>query len=413
MSVRSDPGEEMKPAPGRPPKLARAAIRLARDPSPTTAAGFSAGGPAFDFEVGRLGEEDFPYDLWRRLLARHARNARPNYGDPSGYRPLREAISRHVRRFRAVECDPEQVVIVAGARQAFDILARILVDPGDTVVLEEPHFRDARHPLRAAGARLIGVPVDGDGLRVDRLPRAGGVRLIYVTPSHQFPTGAIMSLPRRTALLEWASRVGAYVIEDDYDSEFQYDVRPVEALQALDVRGRVVYVGTFSKTFSPDIRIGYAVLPPSLIEPFLSMKWVTHRQSPLVIQLALTDLMQSGDYGRHLRRCRNRYAERRAVLIASLEREMGDGMEVLGHEAGVHVLVRFREMSARQVEPLIEAAGRAGVRVAGLKEHYLDPPDTAELLLGYAAMDRERIREGIRHLAGAVESVRSRAPGSA
>lgn len=414
MSVKSDPDDRGK-ADSIQPRLTEAAKRLAADPPlgvPWSGRTSPHRAYEYDFEVGRLAQEDFPYDVWRRLLARHVRRVRPHYGDPAGYPPLREAIARHIRRYRAVTCDPEQVVIVAGARQAFDVAARVLLEPGATAVLEEPHFSDARYPMRAAGARLLGVPVDADGLRTDRLPCGGDARLACVTPSHQFPTGAILSLRRRTALLEWANRVGAYIIEDDYDSEFQYDVRPVEALQALDATGRVIYVGTCSKTLSPDIRIGYAVLPKPLFEPFLRMKWITHRQSPLLIQLALTDFMESGEYGRHVRRCRKRYAERRSILISSIERELGAGVEVLGHKAGVHVLIRFRELSAPHVGPLIEAAARAGVRVAGVEGHYLDPPDQAELLLGYAAIGGDRIREGIRRLADSVKRIRSRRSGA-
>ena len=245
----------------------------------------------YDFRYGRPGVDEFPREIWRRLLAAHARHASSDalgYGSPAGHDTLRAALSDYLGRARGVVSDPERIVVVNGTQQALDLIARVLLDPDDGAVVEEPHYPGAAIPFEAVGARLLRVPVDADGLDTTRLP---GVRqrprLAYVTPCHQFPSGVIMPVERRLALLAWASRVGAWVVEDDYVSEFRYEGRPLEALQSLDRGERAIYVGSFSKTLFPALRVGYLVLPRALVRSFLAAKWAADRFSAPLYQEAL------------------------------------------------------------------------------------------------------------------------------
>lgn len=391
------------------PRLSRRVRRLQPAIHPTPEL---PGAIRYDFRVGCLDPDDFPRAAWRRIATRHGARMPTSYGPAAGDPALREALARYVAAARGIACEPDRVVVVAGARQAFDLLARLLVDPGDPVVLEEPHYGDARTALVAAGANPIGVPVDRDGLRTDRLPDdRERVPLAYVTPSHQFPTGGILPLDRRIELLEWAGDHGAFLVEDDYDAEFQYEVRPIQALGALDRAGRVAYVGTFSKTLSPDLRIGWAVLPPPLVEPFLALKRVADRQCPRLTQRILAELLEEGHFGRHVRRMRTRHAARREALLEALERRLEDRAVATGREAGVHLMVRLPGLGAHRVPELVRRAAAAGVALSTLDEHCLSPPPSAGILLGYAALDPEEIPGGVERLAAAMEAVeRERAP---
>ncbi len=393
------PSEEDASAP--PPHLSRATRRLRADPTPPTfRLSRRAGAVPYDFLVGRLSRDDFPIKAWRRTIARRARGMPTDYGPSEGHEPLRREIAAYLRRARAVNCADDQVIVVNGAREAIDIAVRALVDPGDEIVLEEPHYVDARYPMVAAGGQLLSVPVDEDGMDVSHLPRrADRVRLAYVTPSHQFPVGGIMPLARRIQLLRWARRSEAYVLEDDYDAEFQYETQPIESLQALDRAGRVIYVGTFSKVLSPDLRLGYMVVPRQLLEPLLQVKWLSNRQSPLLLQAAVAEFMGSGGFDRHLRRTRTRHAARREVLLEAIGEHLGDRVEVTGANAGLHVLVWIPGLQREGLPDLVRDAAESGVRVLTVEPHYLSRPPRAGLLLGYAALDEPRIREGVRRLA--------------
>lgn len=375
----------------------------AAPPLPPPAAPPSAAAIRYDFRYGLPASADFPHAVWRRLLTRCARAMAPEdfgYGAPQGYLPLRQAIADYVHRARGVLCTPEQILVVNGSQQALDLVTRVLVDVDTRVVIEEPHYQGARQVFRAAGATLIPVPVDAEGLMTTRLPAPGtAVRLAYVTPSHQFPTGAIMSLSRRLALLAWAEQTGAYVMEDDYDSEYRYEGRPVEAVQGLDRSGRVIYVGTFSKVLFPALRLGYLVLPPPLVPAVLAAKWLADRHTSTFEQAVLTAFIQEGHFERHLRRSRTRCAARRAALLAALTDCLGAQVEVSGANAGAHLLVWLRAVAATQVNALIEAAAQAGVGVYAVTPYYLAPPTRAGLLLGYAAMTASDIGLGIRGLA--------------
>ena len=360
-------------------------------------------GMHYNFRYGRPAVDEFPHKVWRQLLAARARRASRDafgYGPPAGYEPLREALVGYLLRARGLSCTSDQIVIVNGSQQAFDLIARVLIDPGDNVVIEEPHYHGSRITLNAAGAQLIPIPVDAEGLDTRRLPSAAAcVRLACVTPCHQFPTGVIMSLGRRLALLDWASRVGAWVVEDDYVSEFRYEGHPIEPLQSLDRAGQVMYVGTFSKILFPALRIAYLVLPPMLVRPFLAAKWAADRYTTLLGQEALTDFIASGQFERYLRRARTRNAARRQTLIEALHRHLGDSVEIAGENAGVHLLVWLNDVAPRDLDSIIARAASAGVGVYSVAPYYTRPPRRAGLLLGYASLPETAIRAGVRRFA--------------
>ncbi len=399
------------PAPPRavgwPPKLSAYGQRLTKNPAIAQATSYSSRpGLRYDFRYGRPALDAFPREVWRRLLAARARRSTLEtfgYGPPTGYMPLREALTEYLRRSRGLSCDADQIVIVNGSQQAFDLAARVLVDPGDAVVVEEPHYHGSRMTFEAAGARPIGVPVDGEGLDTAKLPPATAhARVACVTPCHQFPTGVIMPLRRRLALLEWATRTGAWVIEDDYVSEFRYEGRPLEALQALDRTGRVVYIGTFSKTLFPALRLAYLVLPRPLVRPFAAAKWIADRFTAMLGQEALTDFITGGHFERYLRRASNRNASRRRVLIEALTQTLGGRVEFTGENAGVHLLAWLNDVPPGAVESLIARAADAGVGIYSISPYYSRLPSRAGLLFGYASLTEAEIRAGIRRFAAVV-----------
>src|SRR5262249_290868 len=362
----------------------------------------------YDFRYGLPDAAAFPHETWRRLLARWARAVsiqELHYGPPEGYAPLRQAIAAYLQRARAVVCEPEQIIVVNGSQQALDLTARVLLDAGDRVLIEEPHYQGARQVFLAAGARLMTVPVDAEGLVTTALPEAAAAaRLVYVTPSHQFPTGAIMSLVRRLALLQWAETTEAYVLEDDYDSEFRYAGRPVEAVQGLDRSGRAIYIGTFSQVLFPPLPLPYLFLPPAPVAPlFAAAKWLTARHTSTLEQAVLTDFIHEGHFEHHLRRSRTRNAARRALLLEALSTYLGSRVEVSGANAGVHLLVWLRDVAPHQLSAFIDCAARAGVGLYSITPYYLTPPPRAGLLLGYAAMTEEEIRAGVQCLAAVLD----------
>jgi GntR family transcriptional regulator / MocR family aminotransferase len=386
---------------GGPVRLSRQGARLA-----TTTPRWAPLGrrPAIDFRYGRPSPDDVPLRAWRRLLAHHARDVSSetlDYGESAGLPELREAIARHVARARAVACTPAQVIVVHGAQQALQLCAQVLVDGGDGVVVEEPGYAGATSVFRAAGARVLRGRVDGDGLDVAALARLARVRVVYVTPSHQFPTGVVMTLPRRLALLAWAERAGAWVVEDDYDSEFRFGGRPVESLQSLDRAGRVIYAGTFSKVLFPALRLGYLVAPEALVAPLTAAKALADTGAPGLEQRVLASFMGSGAFERHLRRARRRNGARRRALLDAVAAHLGERVEVLGANAGLHVMVRLRGVAPAREAAIVSRAAAAGVGVYSPASFYLAPerrPEAA-LLLGYAGLTPEQIRHGIARLA--------------
>jgi len=357
---------------------------------------------SYDFRYGRPAIGDFPHPLWRRLLARRARRASfraLDYGPPEGLPELRAALADYLRRSRAVACDENQIVVVSGSQQALDLVARVLVDAGDRVLLEEPHYAGARRVFDGIGARLRVLPVGREGLDVSRLSDHGKrFRAAYVTPSHQFPLGLVMSVSRRLALLDWAERIGAYVVEDDYDSEYRYVGRPIESLQGLDRTGRVLYVGTFSKVLFPALRPGYLVLPRPLVDAFRTAKALADTGCATLEQSALADFMREGHYERYLRRSRAHAGARRAALLEAVSTHLGDRVEVCGADAGLHVVLWLRGVRHDRLPSLVGRAAAAGVGVYPATPYYLHPPKRAGLLLGYASLSEAEIRRGIERL---------------
>jgi GntR family transcriptional regulator/MocR family aminotransferase len=351
----------------------------------------------YDFAYGRSDVEVFPFEMWRRMLLRHARKASIralDYGPTGGSAALREAISVHLRRSRAVICDPSQVIVVSGSQQALDLVARVLIDPGDRIAVEDPCYQGTREVLRTAGARILPMPVDRDGLNPARLPDQ--TRMVFVTPSHQFPTGAILSLPRRLSLVDWAKRMDTLVVEDDYDGEYRYEDQSLQSLQGLDTAGRVIYIGTFSRTIFSSLRIGYLVVPKPLISVFTSAKWLCDRHTATLEQETLAEFLTSGLYERHLRRVRRRNAARRTALRDAIAKYLGDRVEVTGFGAGAHVVLwpssRISENAA------IAAAASLGVGIYGLSPYFLMRPSAKGLMLGYSRMKEADICEGVRRL---------------
>jgi GntR family transcriptional regulator/MocR family aminotransferase len=339
--------------------------------------------------------------MWRRILLRSARKApvaELDYGPTGGSAALREAIRAHVRRSRAVACDPSQVMVVNGSQQALDLIARVLIERGDRVAMEDPSYQGAREILRAAGARLLPVEVDREGLIPVKLPEKA--RLAFVTPSHQFPTGAILSLARRLELLQWARRKSAVIVEDDYDGEFRYEGQPLESLQGLDREGRVIYIGTFSRTVFPALRIGYMVAPKKLLPAFAAAKWLCDRHTATLEQEALAEFISGGMYERYLRRVRRRNAARRQALLDAAGQYLGDRVKVTGDGAGAHVVLwpRYRVRE----EDVITGAASRGVGVYGVSPYFLKKARRPGIMLGYSRLKETEIREGIRRLSEAM-----------
>lgn len=356
-----------------------------------------------NFKSGRPALEEFPMQLWRRLLLRHCRTDQARLLDYAtdlpGLPELRTAIAGYLARSRAVRCLPEQVVIVNGSQQAIDLITKLLIDRGDTVAVENPGYLGARRAFLAQGAKLLSIPVDENGLVVERLEAksADGVKLIYVTPSHQFPTGGVLPLARRLELIRWAESAGAVIIEDDYDSEFRYGSRPIPALQGLAEGSNVIYVGTFSKVLFPALRIGYVVVPENLSHVFARARWIADRQTPTLEQLALTDFITEGHLERHLRRMRTLYDKRRQALVRALNHQFGDSVEILGENAGMHLMVRLQ--TPFEDQDVMRRAAVAGVGLVSARLYYLGDSPANEFVLGYAGLSERRIQEGIRRLA--------------
>jgi GntR family transcriptional regulator/MocR family aminotransferase len=352
----------------------------------------------YDFSYRSAPADDFPLAKWQRILTRRARRATlkaHGYGSAAGDVALKEAIASHLRRSRAVVCDPSQIVIVNGSQQALDLIARVLLERGDRVVIEDPNYQGAREVFRAAGAHLHPVPVDENGLVTNNLPQHA--RLAFVTPSHQFPTGTVLPLARRIALLKWAKRTHAVIVEDDYDGEFRYEGQSVESMQGLDNEGRVIYVGTFSRTIFPALRIGYLIAPKSLVPAFTGAKWLADRHSPTLEQETLAEFISSGAYERYLRRARRANAQRREVLLDSLDAYLGDRATITGANSGAHVVLWPRR---RVSEPTVIAQAAAqGVGVYPIAHNFLARSKRTGVLLGYSNIRQADIREGIRRLA--------------
>lgn len=384
-----------------PSHIASRVSLLQEIPTPTRRAGrtggiFYGGEPALDL---------FPWKVWTRLIARRARQslrAFAHYQPPAGYEPLREAIATHIGITRGVRCTPDQIILTSGSQGALDLAARTLLDPGEAAWLENPGYFSARGALLAAGARLVPVPVDEQGLVVESgRQRAPEARLVATTPSHQFPTGVTMSLPRRLALLDWAQEAGAWILEDDYDGEYRFAGRPLEALQGLDAAGRVLYIGTFSKVLFPALRLGYLVAPTELIEPLLVMRRFLDVHLPMLEQLALCDFLREGYYARHLRQARKLYLRRRDLLYHELRAHLDGLLEVQVPEVGMHLVGWLPP--GKDDRLAAHLAAQAGIAVMAISPNSLEPLARGGLVFGIASTSEEAIPGGVQRLAAVLE----------
>jgi GntR family transcriptional regulator / MocR family aminotransferase len=382
-----------------PPAVSAWSARLAELPPPQP----RVEGVAIDFRYGDLHGQDFPTLGWKRVLDAVAlkRPDRLGYGAAAGLPGLRRVLQAYLWRSRGLRCDADQIIVVNGSQQGIDLAARALVDPGDAVVIENPCYAMARNIFAASGARLVRVPVDADGLRTEALAGIPEARLAFVTPSHQFPLGGVLSAERRREVVGWAERAGAWVLEDDYDGEFRYHARPAPPLHVLGGE-RVIYIGTASKSLSPRLRLGWLVAPPHLADVLARAKGLLDRHAPALEQEALAEFIETGAYERHIRRIRRRYAERRGAMSAALSETLGDRVRLSGAEAGLHLIAWFDDTPASREGEVVEAARAAGVGVYGVAPLYgsgTEAPEAAGLVLGYAALSPEEIRRGVRLLA--------------
>ncbi|MBP2292760.1 MocR-like pyridoxine biosynthesis transcription factor PdxR [Azospirillum rugosum] len=354
------------------------------------------------FSLGIPDPEGFPFALWSKLLAQPWRVGGRSLAvsaDPLGYPPLRAVIADYLRAMRAVRCEPEQVVILSGAQQALALMAQLLLDPGDPVWMEDPGWPGTRSALAGAGARIVPVPVDGEGIDVaEGERRAPDARMALVTPSHQFPLGVTMSLRRRAALLDWAVARDAWIVEDDYDSEFRYAGPPLAALQGLDEAGRVLYIGSFSKVMFPTLRLGYLVVPPDLVDAVCAGRRHFDGGTSVVPQAALHRFIAEEHFASHLRAMRALYAERRDALLDALRRHIEPVTRIDGGEAGLHVVAHLDERH-RDVEVAARAA-RLGLSCPPLSGYYAEPTAANGLVLGFAAHPAETLAAAVRGLAG-------------
>jgi GntR family transcriptional regulator/MocR family aminotransferase len=352
------------------------------------------------FSVGPTAYDHFPFRVWSELVTHHVRKVQissMNYSDAMGSEEFREVIAGYLRTARGVNCEASQIMVVNGSQHALDLSARVLLDPDSPVWIEEPGYEFLRRALTLSGCRFVPVPVDNEGLDVE-----AGIRLcenpraVYVTPSHQYPLGATMSVARRLQLLEWAHRSGAWIVEDDYDSEYRYESMPVASLQGLDPGSRVIYVGTFSKTLFPSVRIGYIVIPPSLIGRFLAVRQANDISPSQLYQAALSDFIREGHFARHIRRSRQLYAERRNALATALREEFGSETEILGAEAGMHLVITLPPgLSDQKISDL---AASEGLWLWPLSSAYVGSNVRQGFILGFAGTPAAEMPDQVRRL---------------
>jgi GntR family transcriptional regulator/MocR family aminotransferase len=358
----------------------------------------------FDFRAGIPDARLFPYETWRRLLAREFRPKAGAgvYGHPAGHTRLREAIVQHVATSRGVRAEPDDVVVTNGTQQAVDLIARVLLAPGEKVAVEDPCYGTPRRLLASLGLHVCGVPVDSEGLIVDSIPP--DTRLVYVSPSHQFPLGMSMSLRRRVALLEWAKQTGGAIIEDDYDSEFRFGGRPIEPVHMLDNDGRVIYVGSFSKTMLPTLRLGFIIAPPSLHAALQYAKYIADWHTPLAVQAAMACFIEEGYFARHLRRMRRVYEARHRLIVDLLTRFFAEELELVPSSVGLHVAAFARNASVERIAEVLQRASELGVECMPLSMYAVGDTRHAGILLGYGAIATDQIEEGLGILRGVLLS---------
>jgi GntR family transcriptional regulator/MocR family aminotransferase len=387
--VRAGAGRHLTPPPGEPVASLRGTAVW--DDVPRAPRGF-APSPEFDFRAGVPDVSRFPFAAWRRLVAAQVRISNADlmtYADPGGHPALREAIARHVGVSRDVRAAPADVLVTSGAQQALDLVARVLLKPGDVAAVEDPGYPPPRLLLHTLGVRTAAVPVDSEGLVVDALP--DDCRVVYVTPSHQYPLGVSMSLARRLELLAWAERHDAAIVEDDYDTEFRYTGRPLEPLYSLDTGRRVLYVGSFSKVLSPALRLGFLVAPPSLRDVLTKAKYLTDWHSAAPAQAVLAEFIDEGGFAAHIRRMRREYQTRHDLVAAILKRDFAGMLDVIPSSVGLH-LSAFGHGDSAAVR---RAARQAGVTLYSLGDFAVEKPTTAGFVFGYGAIAADRIEAGL------------------
>ncbi len=352
------------------------------------------------FSVGQIAFDHFPLQIWSNLVARRSRNMTASsfhYGEMMGSAYLRETIATYLRTTRAVHCEAQQIMIVSGSQQAIDLSARVLLDFGTPVWVEQPGYSLIRSVLAMAGCRLVPVPVDGEGLNVDAgIKLSRNARAAFVTPSHQYPLGVTMSASRRLQLLEWAQSPGSWIIEDDYDSEYRYESLPIASLQGLDNNARVIYIGTLSKVLFPSLRLGYVVIPPDLVDRFTAIRRTIDLGPPTFYQEVLADFISEGHFSRHIRRMRMLYRERRDILVDSIHNVLGTTAEVLGSEAGMHLALGLRKR-ANDVEIAMRAA-RMNLWLWPLSICYVGKASRHGFILGFGNTPVKQIPGAIRKL---------------
>lgn len=349
------------------------------------------------FQNGLTAIDSFPFDTWAKIAARFNRRASPTTtvnGDLAGFYPLRQAIAAHLKSARGVKCEPEQIIITAGAQQALSLITSVFLEPNDEVWMENPGYSSARSLFALSRTTLIPVPVDEDGLNIKAgLELSKNPKLIYVTPSHQYPLGMTMSVTRRLSLIETARAAGAWIIEDDYDSEYRYSGHPLASLQGLDQNGRVLYVGTFSKTIFPSLKLGCLVVPPDLVDVFTAARMLNGAHSPLIDQAILAEFISEGHFARHVRRMRTLYEERQKILIDEVERNLKGLLEMTSDDAGMH-LVGWLPDNFNDQE-VAQKAAEANIRLTSISDHSINKYPRSGLVFGYAAFDENQIRSGV------------------
>ncbi len=364
-----------------------------------------SGDAEFDFRTGFPDARMFPYETWRRLIGRELRASAvggATYGDPAGHCGLREAIARHIAVSRAVRVTGADVLVTNGVQQALDLVGRVLIEPGACVAVEDPGYAPPRRLFHSLGARVVGVPVDAEGLVVDAIPN--DARMVYVTPSHQFPLGMPMSLRRRMALLAWADRHGAVLVEDDYDSEFRYSGRPIEPLHTLDHHGLVLYVGSFSKVMLPTFRLGFLIAPPSLHRPLRAAKFVADWYTALPMQAALARFIEDGTLARHIRRMRTEYQTRHQRIARTLAGELSGWLQPIPSVAGLHLSAFVRHGTIEDTVQVVKRARKDGVALYAVSQFATASAARPGLILGYGSIPTARIDEGLARLRRCLEA---------
>ncbi len=399
------PNQSFTPAPSPPQTMPSSAfltpsaqrVLKLKPGSPHTLTDF----PRFNFRYGLIAQDETLLRTWKRCLIRAADSQPLNYADAQGSPELRETLAQYLRHNRGVRCQSKNIVITSGSQQALYLVAQALIQANDKVLIEEPHYQGARQIFLAQGAKLVAANVDEDGLQIPNQT----ARLAYVTPSHQFPLGPIMSLSRRLELLTWAKTHQAFILEDDYDSEYRYEGRPIAAIQGLDNEGCVIYSGTFSKTLFPSLRLGFLVLPDHLIEVVKAFKWLIDRHSSSLDQAALNHFIAEGYFEKHLRRKRLENARRRTTLLESLEAAFGNAISIMGSNAGVHVVVWFKSIDYNLTDTVIRRALEQDVGVYSIAPYYLEAPGRLGLLFGYSFLNESDIQEGVRRFKAILQSL--------